>query len=227
MSGPAKLCPDHSRVFVARNRSNDTVAALVPLALFEALQTADAQWEGDLESFPGELAVRRLGRSRTVAFQIERYRKLARSHREIGGEEALGILRLVARRSDAALVFAEAGRRAGRYLALSHGVVLNWIRRLTPFARVRDAMGWKLACNAAAKGLGVRLSKEGNGVIASLEHSLTGRATADGSACGFYGSAVAELLRNVTSFEGALLHEACLSRGDSACRWRSVTKSGE
>lgn len=212
---------------MSENGSNDRVAALVPLTLFEALQTADAPREDDLEIPPAELAVRRLGRSRTVAFQVERFRKLARSNREISGEEVVGVLRLVARRSDAGLIFAEAGRRAGRYLTQSSGGVLNWVRRLIPIPRVREAIGWQLARRAAAERLGVRLSKEGNTVIASMEHSLTARATADGSACKFYGSAVAELLRNLTSFDGALLHEACVAQGDRACRWRSLTGSGD
>lgn len=212
---------------MSENGSNDRVAALVPLTLFEALQTADAPREDDLEIPSAELAVRRLGRSRTVAFQVERFRKLARSNREISGEEVVGVLRLVARRSDAGLIFAEAGRRAGRYLAQSSGGALNWVRRLIPIPRVREAIGWQLARRAAAERLGVRLSKEGNTVIASMEHSLTARATADGSACKFYGSAVAELLRNLTSFDGALLHEACVAQGDRACRWRSLTGSGD
>ncbi len=223
----AKLRPDRSRLFVSDNHSNRKVAALVPLTLFEALQTADAAQEEDLEIPHTELAVRRLGRSKTVAFQVERFRKLARSNREISGEEVVGVLRLVARRSDAGLIFAEAGRRAGRYLAQSTGGFLNWVRRLIPFPRLREAIGWKLARSAAAEGLGVQLCKEGNTIIASMEHSLTARATADGSACKFYGSAVAELLRNVTAFDGALLHEACLARGDRACCWRSLTTSGD
>ena len=34
-----------------------------------------------------------------------------------------------------------------------------------------------------------------------------------GEACAFYGSAYLELLRGLTGFEGALLHERCRSRG--------------
>ncbi|GIW52674.1 MAG: hypothetical protein KatS3mg081_2029 [Gemmatimonadales bacterium] len=218
--------PDYVRLPVSGNRSNDKVAAWVPLTLFEALQTADAPVDDDWEEVSAEETARRLGRSKTVALQIERYRRLARSNREVSGVEVLGVLRLVARRSDAALVFAEAGRRAGRYLARSRGA-WELIRRLVPFRAVRDAMGWKLACNAAAARLGVQLSKEGKTVIASVEHSVAARATPDGSACRFYGSAVAELLRNVTSFDGALVHETCVARGDHTCRWRSVTGSGE
>src|SRR3990172_9242433 len=44
-----------------------------------------------------------------------------------------------------------------------------------------------------------------------------------GEACLFYGSAYLELLRGLTGFEGALLHESCRSRGDDACFWRTAT----
>ena len=44
-----------------------------------------------------------------------------------------------------------------------------------------------------------------------------------GEACLFYGSAYLELLRGLTGFEGALLHESCRSRGDGACLWRTAT----
>jgi hypothetical protein len=44
-----------------------------------------------------------------------------------------------------------------------------------------------------------------------------------GEACLFYGSAYLELLRVLTGFEGALLHQSCRSRGDEACLWRTAT----
>jgi hypothetical protein len=52
---------------------------------------------------------------------------------------------------------------------------------------------------------------------------LSFRAFADGSACDFYGAASGELLRRLTGFEGAMLHERCRSRGDGACVWQSAT----
>ena len=44
----------------------------------------------------------------------------------------------------------------------------------------------------------------------------------DGAACAFYGAAYGELLRSLTAFEGAMLHERCRSRGDDACVWHSA-----
>jgi hypothetical protein len=43
-----------------------------------------------------------------------------------------------------------------------------------------------------------------------------------GEACLFYGSAYQELLRGMTGFEGALLHEGCVSRGEPVCLWQTA-----
>ena len=44
----------------------------------------------------------------------------------------------------------------------------------------------------------------------------------DGAACAFYGSAYGELLRCLSGFEGAMLHEHCRSRGEEACIWHTA-----
>jgi hypothetical protein len=44
----------------------------------------------------------------------------------------------------------------------------------------------------------------------------------DGVACRFYTAALAELLRLLANFEGAMIHEACRGRGDRTCRWRAA-----
>jgi hypothetical protein len=66
----------------------------------------------------------------------------------------------------------------------------------------------------------LRARPEGNEV--SMTDPLSILAFPDGSACTFYGSAYGELLRSLTSFEGAMLHEQCRSRGGAACVWRSA-----
>lgn len=210
---------------MSRDCPNDRAPALVPLTLFEAIQSLDAPEEEGPEVLT-EMAARRLGRSPTVALQIKRYRKLLRGGKGVDHCEVEAVLRLVGRRSDAALVFAEAGRRAGSYLARSGRMPGMIFRRLMPLAGVRESLGWKFACRAAAAALGAELVREAGTIVARVQHSLAVRATPDGSACGFYGSALAELLRNLISFEGALFHERCKARGDPVCRWRSVAQFG-
>jgi predicted hydrocarbon binding protein len=55
-----------------------------------------------------------------------------------------------------------------------------------------------------------------------MAESLSVTALPDGSACSFYGAAYGELLRRLTGFEGAMLHERCRARGNDACVWRSA-----
>jgi len=47
------------------------------------------------------------------------------------------------------------------------------------------------------------------------------QATPDGSACGFYGAGLVELLRLLVGYEGAMVHVACRARGESGCEWRA------
>lgn len=200
--------------------------ALLPLALFESLRALDAPPGEDLDEADRELAVRRLGSSRTVVAQIERYRRLASEGRRVDAEEAVAVLRLAGRRSDAALVFADAGRRAGRHAAREVAAPLRAAWLLVPrFARER--LGFTLVRRAVHAALGAELSWDGGVPVMTIRDPIAVRATPSGAACGFYGSAVAELLRRFTAFDGAMLHEACGARGDRLCRWRASAQRRE
>ena len=190
--------------------------AIIPLALFEAVRALDLPTDDGLEEFHDELVVKRLGMNRTVAVQIERYGGLARADKREDGEEVVALLRLVGRRADAGLVYAEAGRRAARMAAARVSGVLRLLRHLLP-----AGFGMLLARRAVADVLGVALRRDGASVAAAMDGDIALRATPGGAACGFFGSAVAELLRIFTKFDGALLHDACRGRGDGQCHWRA------
>ena len=83
----------------------------------------------------------------------------------------------------------------------------------TPWAieRVGITRAFVVACSAAACAAGVTFSWFGSTTTFP-----------DGAACAFYGSAYGELLRCLTAFEGAMLHEQCRSRGEEACVWRTA-----
>lgn len=190
--------------------------AILPLALFEALRALDLPTDDGLEEFHSELAVKRLGMNRTVMAQIQRYTRLARADKRVDAEEVAALLRLVGRRADAGLVYAEAGRRAGRLTGARVSGTLRLLRHVLPggFARF-------LARRAAADVFGVALQADGGAVDATMDDAIALKATPDGAACAFFGSGVAELLRTFTSFDGALLHDACRGRGDGKCHWRA------
>jgi len=190
--------------------------AIIPLALFEAVRALDLPTDDGLEEFHDELVVKRLGMNRTVVAQIERYGGLARGDKRVDGEEVAAVLRLVGRRPDAGLVYAEAGHRAARRAAARVSGLLRLLRHLLP-----AGFGGFLARRAAADVFGIALRADRGGVAAGMDDPIALRATPGGAACAFFGSAVAELLRIFTPFDGALLHHACRGRGDGECHWRA------
>jgi hypothetical protein len=199
-----------------------TVAALIPLSLLEALRNLDTPVEDGMEELAEEIVVRRLGLSPTVAAQIQRYRQTAERGGTIELDEVLSVIRLVGRRPDAALVFADAGRRAARYAARTRGRSSRTLARMSP-----PGMALRITLRSVARL--ARLIFEGEllsrppVVEFKMVTPLSIVALPGGEACAFYGSAYLELLRGLTGFEGALLHERCRSRGDDVCFWRTAT----
>ena len=68
------------------------------------------------------------------------------------------------------------------------------------------------------KVLGAQLDVEEGGAVGQITKPLSIIAAPEGQACTFYGSALAEVLRLLTGFEGAMAHERCRARGDDPPR---------
>jgi hypothetical protein len=174
-----------------------------------------------MDELAEEIAVRRLGLSPTVAAQIQRYRQTAERKGAVDTDEVLSVLRLVGRRPDAALVFADAGRRAARYAARSRGRSSRTLARLSP-RRVARRLALRSVARLARSVFDAEVSDRGRSVEFAMRAPLSIVAAPAGEACLFYGSAFQELLRGLSGFEGALLHESCLSRGGTLCLWRTA-----
>jgi hypothetical protein len=196
-----------------------SIAALIPLSLLEAIRNLDTPVEDGLDELAEEIVVRRLGLSPTVAAQIQRYRQSADRGGTVDLEETLSVFRLVGRRPDASLVFADAGRRAARYAA--RGRSSRTLGKLTP-----RKLGRTIALRSMA-----RLSRtifDGEATVAGavvevrMREPLSVVALPGGEACLFFGSAYLELLRGLSGFEGALLHDNCRGRGHDLCLWRTA-----
>jgi hypothetical protein len=167
---------------------------------------------------------KRLGLSGTVAAQIERYRQAASRGASVPREEAVQVFRLVGRRADAPLVFADAGRRAARHAVRSDGGSAPTLRRLTPEAvgrRVGRRAASRVARDAFAAELAFAAAPE-----ARMAEPLSIAALPEGDGCAFYGAAFAELLRLLVGFEGAMVHDICRSRGAEACEWHGAHAEG-
>ena len=209
--------------------SNVTVAgdtpAIVPLSLLEALRNLDTPVEDGLEELAGEIVAKRFGLSGTVAAQIQRYQEAYRRGLPVPLEETVAVFRLVGRRPDAALVFADAGRRAARYAARGASMPVRLLLGGSP-GFVRRRVGAGAAARAAHRIFAATLVVRGRSAEALVARPLSLLATSDGRACSFYGAALAELLRALTGFEGAMVHVRCRGRGDDTCRWQAAAAEG-
>jgi hypothetical protein len=193
------------------------VHSIVPLAVLEAVKNLDTPVEDGLTEFADELLVKRLGLSTTVQMQLTEFEQMVRKDARVEPSHVEALLRLVGRRPDADLVFADAGRRAAR----------RAVRRMAPISRfaAQRAPRWfgHVAARRAARAvLGAELGREQRLPVARVNDPIAIQATPDGSACTFYGAGLVELLRLLVGYEGAMLHVTCRARGASACEWRAI-----
>ncbi len=201
--------------------TSSAVPAVIPLSLLEAIRNLDTPLEDGLDELAEEMVVRRLGLSPTVAAQIQRYRHAADRDGGVDTDEAISVLRLVGRRVDAALAFADAGRRAARYASRVHARP-SWTLARVSAGGITRRLAQRSAGHLARRSFGGELRAAPDGVEVRMAEPLSIQALPDGSACAFYGAAYGELLRRMTGFEGAMLHQRCRGRGDEACVWQTA-----
>ncbi|HEV8380989.1 MAG TPA: hypothetical protein VGQ29_05360 [Gemmatimonadales bacterium] len=185
------------------------VHSIVPLAVLEAVKNLDTPVEDGLTEFADELLVKRLGLSPTVQMQLDEFEQLVRKDARVEPAHVEALLRLVGRRPDADLVFADAGRRAAR----------RAVKRMSGMTRL---FGHVAARRAARAVLGAELGFEHRLPVARVSDPIAIQATPDGAACAFYGAGLVELLRLLVGYEGAMLHVTCRARGGSGCEWRAA-----
>jgi hypothetical protein len=198
-----------------------TAPALIPLSLLEAIRNLDTPVEDGLEELAEEIVVRRLGLSPTVAAQIQRYRHAAERGGTVELDETISVLRLVGRRADASLVFADAGRRAARYAARARSRSARTLLKILP-RPARRRLALRQVGRLARSIFGGELKPGSQNVEVRMQAPLSIEAVPTGEACVLYGSIYQELLRGLAGFEGALLHARCRSRGEEACVWRTA-----
>jgi hypothetical protein len=204
--------------------STDTVPALVPLSLLEAIRNLDTPLDDGLQELSQEVVAKRLGLSTTVAAQIERYQEDAARGARVARDEALGVFRLVGRRPDAGLAFADAGRRAARHAARAARTSAALVK-VSP-AGLSRTVALRAARSVCRAQFDADLRAAGAAIEVKVPEPLSIEAWPDGAACGFFGSLFAELLRVIGGYEGAMTHERCRARGDLACAWRWAEAEG-
>ena len=201
---------------------SSSIPALIPLSLLEAIRNLDTPVEDGLDELAEEIVVRRLGLSPTVAAQIQRYRQAADKGGSVEVDETVSVLRLVGRRNDAPLVFADAGRRAARYAAKQRSRSSRTLGKVSPRGVARR-LALRSASQLARAIFDAELKPNSQALEVSMKAPITIVALPTGEAGAFFGSVYQELLRSLTGFEGALVHERCRARGDDACMWRTAS----
>jgi bacteriochlorophyll 4-vinyl reductase len=212
-------------VYAVNERDQKQAHSILPLAVLQAMRHLDSPRDEEAAEYVDELLKKRLGLSDTVAAQIARYELVALRDQSVTVDELEQILRLVGRRTDATLVFADGGRRAARRAMTRLAGPVRWAaRRLPRF--LRRMVGYRAARHCAADVFAAKLSRVGRGAAFVIANPPSVRATPDGAACAFYASAFAELLRELVDFDGGVLHPTCRSRGEALCEWRSTVQPG-
>ena len=203
------------------------VPVLLPLSVLEAVQNIDTPQDDGLGALEDELAGKRLGLSATVAAQVVRYRERIKAGGEVSDEEALAVFRLVGRRPDAALVYADAGRRAARYSARRLGTGSRALIAAAP-GRAGVALALRASARLGRRWLLADLQVSEGTIRCEMADSLGFRARDDGTGCDgqIHMGAAGELLRQVGDLEWTVLHELCRGRGDRRCLWRAMRAEG-
>ncbi len=187
---------------------------IIPLALLETVQALDAaSADDDLARIAESVQPRKFGRTTTVGAQIRRYQDAVRQRKPIPGAEVTGLFVLCSRRRDADLVFSDAGRRAGRHAS---DLLAGWWGR-TSGRMTGDTLQMRTLRRAARRAFDVVVESEGH--ARWLDTAGLGDCDVIDRMCDVWRHGMAELMRRLTAFDGALFHVSCRAHGASECVW--------
>jgi hypothetical protein len=196
-----------------------TVDALLPLSLLEAVRTVDAPLDDQDTEYVPELRNKRLGLSEPIYAQIRRYTLAARRSQRTPYDEAVAIARLIGRRSDAAAVFASAGRILARQSYETASPMARQVILVLPSLLARP-LALRQARRIARRFLNGAISRVGGSLLLQVPVSVTLNSAPKERGCAYYESVLRELVRLLVGGTGAVEHVRCVSRADPTCEWR-------
>lgn len=198
----------------------DTVDALLPLSLLEAVRAVDSPHDDQDAEYVPELRNKRLGLSETVYAQIRRYSAAVKKSQRATHDEAVALARLIGRRVDAHDVFASAGRiLAHQSLETASPITRQVISGLpSPLAR---PLALREARRVAQRYLNGNIRRVGGSLMLVVPVSVTADSAPKERGCAYYESVLRELVRLLVGGSGAVEHVRCVSRGDPLCEWRA------
>ncbi len=204
------------------SRPQTLINPIIPLAVLEAVRSLDRPSSVVLEELSQDFVPKRLGASRTVKGQIERYTRSVADGGSVQVEEVIQLLRLVARRNDSGLVFSDAGRRAARHAVRRLSVATRSVYGALP-KRARHRLGFRLARGLSQRIFGIAATRDDAGWVTAVGSPPSVEAEPEGSACAMYGAGVSQLLRSLAGMDDELTHTVCRARGGEECRWETQT----
>ena len=203
----------------------DTVDALLPLSLLEAVRSVDAPQDDQEAELVPELRNKRLGLSETVYAQIRRYSAAAKKKERTPQDEAVALARLIGRRSDASEVFESAGRILARESLATTSPVTQQIILVLPSILARP-LALRQARRIATRFLNGTITRVGSALVLEVPVSVTLDSAPNERGCAYYESVLRELVRLLVGGTGAVEHVRCTSRGEGTCEWRAEWRSG-
>ena len=205
--------------------SSETVDALLPLSILEAVRNVDTP-EGDYDAeYVQELRNKRLGLSDTVYTQIKRYTEAVRRGQRPSFDEAVALAKLIGRRPDAETVLRAAGRYIARESYLTLSAAMRRLIHLLPSLLARP-LAFRRARRLADRYLDGRVTRVGPYLHLVVDRSVTLGTAPGETGCVYYEAAFKELLRLLVANAGTVEHVHCVARGEALCEWRSEWRSG-
>lgn len=190
----------------------------VALVLLESLRDVDTPPEVlEDEAFRISLP-RRLGLSDVIDGQMRRYADMSKRRRQLEASEFLDLLRLIARRPDARMVFEAAGDRLGSEYVARTPRAAGLARRLAPARFRRRSLLRHLRRVAESLSPGSAIRSDRGDPSISVARCLPAVADDSGSACGIITAAFTACAHGLGEVS-PVSHPHCESRGDDACLW--------
>ena len=200
------------------NLEKRRVPPALPLALLEAVRAQDRPGEVLEDEDVTVSLPRRLGLSGVVFDQIRRYEEAQSKGRKIPMPEFVGLLRLVMRRHDAAVILHETGRRYARWrLERRRRTAVVALHTLP--ARVMF-LGARRAARRVLRGMTGDAVSAGRPFTIRIDDSTI--ASLGTGACALYTGALEELVLQYGGKPRPIEHRACEARGEQSCEWKVV-----
>jgi bacteriochlorophyll 4-vinyl reductase len=191
----------------------------IPFSLLEAVRRIDTPEEDPEAEYVHELRNKRLGLSETVYQQIRRYSDAVKRGQLLPSSEAVGLVALIARRSDAEELFRNAGKIVASDIYASIPDAKRRMMRLFPAFAARPLAFGEIK-RISSRYFGGAITGSDGFLTLTIPDAVVVNGGPGAAGCSYYETAFRELIRLLINDSSAVDHLRCTQRGDDACEWR-------